>query len=134
MEDSAPFALIILIYQKQREPRSLPLAVLIRAPVAQFVSLTLRKSLVDFRLPAETNLNLKPLRAGEWLAIRFTRNTENFMAIPDSHEVTELLLAWSEGDQDALDRLMPLVYEELRRLAQSYMRRERAGHTLQTTA
>jgi DNA-directed RNA polymerase specialized sigma24 family protein len=56
------------------------------------------------------------------------------MAIPDSHEVTELLLAWSEGDQDALDRLMPLVYEELRRLAQSYMRRERAGHTLQTTA
>jgi hypothetical protein len=56
------------------------------------------------------------------------------MAIPDSHEVTELLLAWSEGDQDALDRLMPLVYEELRRLAQSYMGRERAGHTLQTTA
>jgi RNA polymerase sigma-70 factor, ECF subfamily len=56
------------------------------------------------------------------------------MAIPDSHEVTELLLAWSEGDQEALDRLMPLVYSELRRLAQSYMRRERAGHTLQTTA
>jgi len=56
------------------------------------------------------------------------------MAIPDSHEVTELLLAWSEGDQDALDRLMPLVYGELRQLAQSYMRRERAGHTLQTTA
>jgi len=56
------------------------------------------------------------------------------MAIPDSHEVTELLLAWSEGDQEALDRLMPLVYGELRRLAQSYMRRERAGHSLQTTA
>jgi RNA polymerase sigma factor (TIGR02999 family) len=45
-----------------------------------------------------------------------------------------LLLAWSEGDHEALDRLMPLVYGELRRLAQSYMRRERAGHTLQTTA
>jgi RNA polymerase sigma factor (TIGR02999 family) len=44
------------------------------------------------------------------------------------------LLAWSEGDQEALDRLMPLVYGELRRLAQSYMRRERAGHMLQTTA
>jgi len=56
------------------------------------------------------------------------------MAIPDSHEVTGLLLAWSEGDQEALDRLMPLVYAELRRLAQSHMRRERAGHTLQTTA
>jgi RNA polymerase sigma factor (TIGR02999 family) len=45
-----------------------------------------------------------------------------------------LLLAWSEGDREALDRLVPLVYGELRRLAQSYMRRERAGHTLQTTA
>src|SRR5215470_19878509 len=51
-----------------------------------------------------------------------------------SHEITRLLLAWSEGDKDALDRLAPLVYAELRRLAKSYMRRERAGHTLQTTA
>jgi len=58
----------------------------------------------------------------------------NFMPTPESHEVTKLLLAWSEGDQEALDRLMPLVYDELRRLARSYMRRERAGHTLQTTA
>ncbi len=56
------------------------------------------------------------------------------MPTPESHEVTRLLLAWSEGDQEALDRLMPLVYGELRRLAQSYMRRERDGHTLQTTA
>ena len=56
------------------------------------------------------------------------------MAIPDSHEVTELLLAWSEGDQEALDRLVPLVYDELRRLAQSYMRKERANQILQTTA
>ena len=53
---------------------------------------------------------------------------------PRSHEVTQLLLAWSEGDEQALDRLVPLVYDELRRLAQSYMRRERADHTLQTTA
>ena len=51
-----------------------------------------------------------------------------------SHEITRLLLAWSEGDRDALDRLAPLVYAELRRLAKSYMRKERAGHTLQTTA
>jgi RNA polymerase sigma factor (TIGR02999 family) len=56
------------------------------------------------------------------------------MPTPESNEVTRLLLAWSEGDHEALDRLMPLVYGELRRLAQSYMRRERAGHTLQTTA
>jgi len=53
---------------------------------------------------------------------------------PTSHEITQLLLAWSEGDRQALDRLVPLVYDELRRLAQSYMRKERAGQTLQTTA
>jgi RNA polymerase sigma factor (TIGR02999 family) len=51
-----------------------------------------------------------------------------------THEITRLLLAWSEGDGEALDRLAPLVYAELRRLAKSYMRKERAGHTLQTTA
>ena len=56
------------------------------------------------------------------------------MSIPQSHEVTELLLAWSDGDQSALDRLVPHVQAELRRLARTYMRRERAGHTLQTTA
>jgi RNA polymerase sigma-70 factor (ECF subfamily) len=52
---------------------------------------------------------------------------------PTSHEVTKLLLAWSEGDKQALDRLVPLVYDELRQLAQSYMRKERGDHTLQTT-
>jgi RNA polymerase sigma-70 factor (ECF subfamily) len=56
------------------------------------------------------------------------------MPEPNSHEVTQLLLAWSEGDRTALDQLMPLVYAELRRLAKSYMRRERAGQTMQTTA
>jgi len=56
------------------------------------------------------------------------------MQAPDSHEVTQLLLAWSDGDKTALDQLMPLVYAELRRLAKSHMRRERPGHTIQTTA
>ena len=56
------------------------------------------------------------------------------MPAPDSHEVTQLLLAWSDGDKTALDQLMPLVYGELRRLAKSHMRRERPGHTIQTTA
>ena len=50
------------------------------------------------------------------------------------HDVTQLLLAWSAGDENALNELIPLVYEELRRLAKSHMRRERPGHTLQTTA
>src|SRR5579863_2221993 len=50
------------------------------------------------------------------------------------HEVTELLKAWSGGDQGALDKLTPLVYEELRRLAHRYMAGEAQDHTLQTTA
>jgi RNA polymerase sigma factor (TIGR02999 family) len=49
-------------------------------------------------------------------------------------EVTQLLLAWSRGNRAALDQLIPLVSTELHRLAHHYMRRERAGHTLQTTA
>jgi RNA polymerase sigma factor (TIGR02999 family) len=48
--------------------------------------------------------------------------------------VTELLAAWSAGDESARDSLMPLVYKELRRLARRQMRCERPGHTLQTTA
>lgn len=55
----------------------------------------------------------------------------------DSHEqtdVTMLLNAWGAGKQEALDELMPLVYEELRKLARSYLRRERPEHTLQPTA
>jgi len=49
-------------------------------------------------------------------------------------EISALLRAWSGGDESALDRLVPIVYEELHRLAHSYMKRERSGHTLQTTA
>jgi RNA polymerase sigma factor (TIGR02999 family) len=48
--------------------------------------------------------------------------------------VTRLLLQWTGGDAHALDQLLPLVYDELRRLAQSYLRRENVGHTLQSTA
>jgi RNA polymerase sigma factor (TIGR02999 family) len=49
-------------------------------------------------------------------------------------EVTRLLNAWCGGDQSALNRLIPLIHDELHRLAHIYMARERAGHTLQTTA
>ena len=51
-----------------------------------------------------------------------------------SHGVTQLLAEWSRGDQAALNKLLPLVHEELRRLAHHYMRRENPGHTLQTSA
>jgi RNA polymerase sigma factor (TIGR02999 family) len=50
------------------------------------------------------------------------------------HEITQLLAEWSGGNQAALDKLYPLVYDELRRMAHRFMRRERKGHTLQTTA
>jgi RNA polymerase sigma factor (TIGR02999 family) len=49
-------------------------------------------------------------------------------------ELTQLLIAWSQGDARALEQLTPLVYAELRKIAHRYMNRERAGHTLQTTA
>ena len=50
------------------------------------------------------------------------------------HEITELLKAWSKGDRDALERLVPLVDQELRKIAHKYMRNERREHILQTTA
>jgi RNA polymerase sigma factor (TIGR02999 family) len=58
------------------------------------------------------------------------------MPIPSlpPQEVTQLLVDWGNGNQAALDRLMPVVYTELRQLAHRYMRRERPGHTMQTTA
>jgi RNA polymerase sigma factor (TIGR02999 family) len=52
---------------------------------------------------------------------------------PPADNVTQLLIDWGKGDKAALERLMPLVYAELRALAHRYMRRERAGDTLQTT-
>jgi RNA polymerase sigma factor (TIGR02999 family) len=55
-------------------------------------------------------------------------------AKPNPGELTQLLIAWSQGDERALEQLAPLVYAELRKLAHRYMTRERAGHTLQTTA
>jgi RNA polymerase sigma factor (TIGR02999 family) len=59
------------------------------------------------------------------------REKKTAMQTPD---VTMLLDSWSKGDQNALDQLTPVVYDELRRLAASYMRRERQDHTLQSTA
>jgi len=55
-------------------------------------------------------------------------------SMPSTHEITGLLVAWGNGDQDALDKLTPLVYQELHRLADHYLKGERPGHTLQTTA
>jgi RNA polymerase sigma-70 factor, ECF subfamily len=56
------------------------------------------------------------------------------MSASSSEDVTALLIDWSEGDESAYEKLVPLVHAELHRLAHHYMSRERAGHTLQTTA
>jgi RNA polymerase sigma factor (TIGR02999 family) len=56
------------------------------------------------------------------------------VALPSTHEVTQLLKAWTKGDEQALEKLTPLVYEQLHRVAQRCMAGERSGHTLQTTA
>jgi RNA polymerase sigma factor (TIGR02999 family) len=52
----------------------------------------------------------------------------------EPQEVTRLLLAWNDGDESALEKLVPLIYQELRRLAKRQMQRERPDHSLQTTA
>ena len=52
----------------------------------------------------------------------------------DEQHITRLLAAWNNGDKSSIDRLLPIVETELRRIARRYMRRENPGHTLQTTA
>lgn len=56
------------------------------------------------------------------------------MAESSPNQITQLLVAWSNGDESARERLVPVVYDQLRHLARHYMKRERPGHTLQTTA
>ena len=56
------------------------------------------------------------------------------MMEPDQAQITRLLLAWRNGEERALDDLMPLVHHELKRIARNFMRRQRPGNTLQTTA
>ena len=56
------------------------------------------------------------------------------MSTPSQQDVTRLLLDWSRGDEQSLAKLLPVIYNELRRLAQHYIRQERSDHTLQATA
>ena len=59
---------------------------------------------------------------------------KGLMALPATHEITQLLKAWSAGEQGALEKLAPMIHAELHRAAHRYMAREQTGHTLQTTA
>ena len=69
-----------------------------------------------------------------WLCLPRQSEISPDNSMENSSEVTQLLLAWRNGDAQALDRLTPLVYDELRRLAGRYLRHERTEHTLQATA
>jgi RNA polymerase sigma-70 factor, ECF subfamily len=68
------------------------------------------------------------------LSLIKTTSNKDCMPEPSPHDISELLVAWGCGDHSALERLMPLVYDELKRVAHRYMKGERVGHTLQTTA
>lgn len=69
------------------------------------------------------------------ISAQFASPLRNYpMAESPPNQITQLLVAWSEGDEEAYQKLVPLVYEQLHRVAQRHMRRERPGHTLQTTA
>lgn len=67
------------------------------------------------------------------LAIAFARR-QDAVGDPLTHNITHLLKEWNDGDRQALDELIPLVYDELRQQAARYLRRERPGHSLQATA
>ncbi len=70
----------------------------------------------------------------KWAPPTFAPTSEGVIETPSTHEITQLLVAWNNGDALALDQLMPLVHRELHRIARRYMAAERPGHILQTTA
>lgn len=76
----------------------------------------------------------KTLRSGVIIRHAAGGGNGNEMRESSPEDVTKLLVAWSQGEQSALDKLIPLVYDELHRLAKRQMGHERAGHPLQTTA
>src|SRR5581483_8305379 len=78
-------------------------------------------------------LNSQPLVSNSRLCLQ-TADNEVKMAASSPHEVTQLLLAWNNGDEATFAQLAPLVQAELHRLAVRYLKRERAGHMLQATA
>ena len=85
-----------------------------------------RRGVIDLK---KTNGYALPVSRTE-----LSRARERPMSKPSPHEVTQLLLDWRNGDKAALDKLTPLVYNELRRLANHYLKGERKDHTLQGTA
>ena len=83
---------------------------------------------------AAKELSLEEKEKAAYNSAHSTMNRGRSAGEPASGDVSSLLRAWSDGDQRALALLTPIVYEELRRLAHYYMKRERAGHSLQATA
>src|SRR5262245_43421842 len=88
--------------------------------------------------PGDLKGVLEPRRCGVSLSSSVSRRRhptgKSVMSPNSDSEPTELLRAWSQGDGSAFERLVPLIYEELHRLARRYMRQERRDHTLQATS
>jgi RNA polymerase sigma factor (TIGR02999 family) len=84
--------------------------------------------------PGETDIESKKASLPTKPHVISARKVEMPAKPEPAPDVTQILKDWSEGNEDASARLMPLVYEELRRLAREYLRRERSDHTLQATA
>ncbi len=81
-------------------------------------------------LPGCAGFNFRPYTIATW---QFAVHWRNAMA-SSPENITQLLIDWSDGDEAALEKLMPLVYNDLHQIARRYMARQNAGHTLQTTA
>ena len=78
--------------------------------------------------------SVAPTAALFFLHLLMRKAPRKTLTTPATHDVTEMLQDWTEGDESALERLMPLVYDELHRLAHQHMRREKPGQILQTSA
>ena len=91
---------------------------------------------VNGRLKLQGGTQKIPCRRDQKQRVNSLRSMTERPSLPDRSlpHVTELLLAWGQGDRGALDELVPIVHQELRRLAKAHMRGERNDHTLQTTA
>ncbi|HEV7398379.1 MAG TPA: ECF-type sigma factor, partial [Pyrinomonadaceae bacterium] len=98
------------------------------------MSTTLSRSKILLLGKRTTSINAEINAAGRTSGYIICRDSPAKVDMPQTHQITDLLRAWSKGDSEALAKLMPLVNRELKKIAHAYMRNERPGHILQTTA
>jgi len=96
---------------------------------------------LELSLPAKNNHFSGWLSQAKMLMLIFSWKLRSYpgrkkgtIMSSSTHEITHLLIKWKDGDQEALDELMPLIYDDLHQMARQHMSRQKPGHTLQTTA